>query len=90
MWSAVVIMPAHAMILPEAASPIPWGHRTESLVTGKEVRMMTTERHAWASLHRPEPGETRPAEACACGQELDTCTRRHCPRCGSSLAPRAA
>lgn len=51
---------------------------------------MTTERHAWASLHRLDPGENRRVDTCACGQELDTCTRRHCPRCGSSLAPHAA
>ena len=51
---------------------------------------MTTERHAWASLHRLEPGDDGRAETCTCGQELDTCTHQHCPRCGSSLAPRAA
>lgn len=51
---------------------------------------MTTERLAWASLHRLEPTATRILDTCHCGQELDTCTGRHCPRCGSSLASRAA
>ena len=51
---------------------------------------MTSERHAWASLHRLESGNDRRADTCACGQELDTCTRRHCPRCGATLAPPAA
>lgn len=51
---------------------------------------MTTERHAWAGLHRREVGEERRVDTCACGQELDTCTRRHCPRCGSTLTARAA
>ena len=51
---------------------------------------MTTERHAWASLHPLEHSDRRRADTCACGQELDPCTHRHCPRCGSSLAPRAA
>lgn len=50
---------------------------------------MTTDHHAWGSLHRIDPEDGR-ADTCACGQELDTCTRRHCPRCGSALAPRAA
>ena len=51
---------------------------------------MTTERHAWASLHVLEPVGRERLDTCACGQDLDTCTGRHCPRCGSSLAPRAA
>ena len=25
---------------------------------------------------------------CPCGQELDTCRRAHCPRCGHRLAER--
>ena len=50
---------------------------------------MTTERQAWATLHPLHRNEHRPA-TCACGQELDLCTGRHCPRCGTSLAPRAA
>ena len=25
------------------------------------------------------------ARACACGQQLDVCTRTHCPRCGRTL-----
>lgn len=51
---------------------------------------MTTERLAWATLHRLEPTPARTLDTCHCGQELDTCTGRHCPRCGSSLASRAA
>lgn len=50
---------------------------------------MTTERHAWASLHVLAVDRPR-LDTCPCGQDLDTCTARHCPRCGSSLAPRAA
>jgi hypothetical protein len=49
---------------------------------------MTTERHAWASLHPLEAArQTRP-ETCTCGQDLDCCASRNCPRCGTSLAPR--
>lgn len=51
---------------------------------------MTTERHVWVELHRLDPTEHSRFVTCACGQELDTCTRQHCPRCGSTLAPHAA
>ena len=51
---------------------------------------MTTERHAWASLHRLEPAQSRRLDTCVCGQELDTCSGRHCPRCGTSLVAHAA
>ncbi len=50
---------------------------------------MTTERHAWATLHPLEPHERRP-DTCPCGQDLDLCAGRHCPRCGTSIAARAA
>lgn len=51
---------------------------------------MTTERHAWVSLHVMDAdGRTR-LDTCSCGQDLDTCTGHHCPRCGSSLPARAA
>lgn len=50
---------------------------------------MTTERHAWATLHPLAHAEQR-EPTCACGQELDLCTGQHCPRCGTSLAVRAA
>ena len=52
---------------------------------------MTNERHAWASLqeHRPEV-VSRVSAMCACGQDLDTCTGSHCPRCGTSIAANAA
>jgi predicted RNA-binding Zn-ribbon protein involved in translation (DUF1610 family) len=50
---------------------------------------MTTERLAWASLHVLEPSRQTVA-TCHCGQDLDTCTGHHCPRCGSSIAVRAA
>jgi hypothetical protein len=26
-----------------------------------------------------------PLPVCACGQDLDTCRRAHCPRCGCTL-----
>ena len=51
---------------------------------------MTTERHAWAEMHPAKDRDRVAAEVCACGQELDTCRGHHCPRCGSSLTPRAA
>ena len=51
---------------------------------------MTSEHHAWIELHRFDTVERARLVTCACGQELDTCTRHHCPRCGSSLAPPTA
>ena len=52
---------------------------------------MTTERHAWASLHPLEAARPAPSETCTCGQELDCCKdHHHCPRCGTSIAARAA
>lgn len=50
---------------------------------------MTIERHAWATLHPQAPSHPRD-DTCSCGQELDLCTGRHCPRCGTSIAARAA
>ena len=49
---------------------------------------MTTERHAWATLHPRAPRDHE--DTCPCGQELDLCTGHHCPRCGTSIAGRAA
>ena len=54
---------------------------------------MTNERHAWASLqgHRPVLDmASRVGATCGCGQDLDTCTGSHCPRCGTSIAALAA
>jgi hypothetical protein len=54
---------------------------------------MTTERHAWASLQEHPPAVDpagRVDATCGCGQDLDTCTGRHCPRCGTSIAAHAA
>ncbi len=51
---------------------------------------MTSERHVWVEQHRFDPIEQPRLDTCACGQELDTCTRHHCPRCGASLATHAA
>jgi len=51
---------------------------------------MTTERHAWASLHPLEAARQARSDTCACGQELDSCQRHHCPRCGTSIAASAA
>ena len=50
---------------------------------------MTTERQAWATLHPLEPRERR-NDSCTCGQDLDLYAGRHCPRCGTSIAARAA
>lgn len=47
--------------------------------------MMTTERHAWASLHPMQAAAKSQFDTCPCGQELDRCSRRHCPRCGTSI-----
>lgn len=49
---------------------------------------MTTERDAWNTLH-PALAEPR-SDTCTCGQELDSCRGSHCPRCGTSIATRAA
>jgi hypothetical protein len=47
---------------------------------------MTTERHAWLST-LDDGGERHVhLEVCRFGQDLDLCTRSHCPRCGASLA----
>jgi len=48
------------------------------------VRTTTTERQAWATLH-PLAIRERRDDICACGQELDTCSGRHCPRCGTTV-----
>lgn len=36
----------------------------------------------------PDPLASSPSRgtSCPCGQELDTCTHRHCPRCGMVLS----
>jgi len=51
---------------------------------------MTNEHHAWLELHWHDAVEHPRPETCACGQELDCCTRQHCPRCGALLPHRAA
>lgn len=51
---------------------------------------MTTERQAWATLHPLESARPNRSETCSCGQELDSCTGHYCPRCGTSIATRAA
>lgn len=53
------------------------------------MRTMTTERHAWYSSQSWATAEPRIPAVCACGQELDCCTRDHCPRCGVSLTSHA-
>jgi hypothetical protein len=58
--------------------------------TAEEVTTMTTERHAWASLQEHPPVVSRASATCGCGQDLDTCTGSHCPRCGTSIAAHAA
>ncbi|MBY9073264.1 hypothetical protein K1X13_00380 [Nocardioides sp. WL0053] len=37
--------------------------------------------------NRAKAAVRRPASAgkCRCGQDLDICSRSHCPRCGSTL-----
>ena len=51
---------------------------------------MNTERHAWWSNRVVELSERRTPPVCGCGQDLDACTRTHCPRCGTSLTRHAA
>ena len=51
---------------------------------------MNTERHAWYSDRVLTLAESRTPPVCGCGQELDVCTRTHCPRCGTSLTSHAA
>ena len=63
---------------------------TPSTKPTREVTTMTTERHAWASHHPLESARSARSDICACGQELDSCTGRHCPRCGTSITTRAA
>ncbi|GAB7006662.1 hypothetical protein JCM18899A_41350 [Nocardioides sp. AN3] len=45
------------------------------------ILAMTTDRYLWLSLH---PSTRRPT-LCGCGQDLDDCSREHCPRCGAAL-----
>jgi len=49
---------------------------------------MTTERHAWISTLDVSQEQQRQllSQVCRCGQELDICTRSHCPRCGANVA----
>jgi len=47
---------------------------------------MNTEQHTWTSTHvmTATAWATFP-RVCGCGQDLDVCARRHCPRCGTLL-----
>jgi len=48
---------------------------------------MTTERHAWiSSLDVSAEDRHTLTQVCRCGQDLDMCTRSHCPRCGNVVA----
>ncbi|HSV40257.1 MAG TPA: hypothetical protein VLI04_15965 [Nocardioidaceae bacterium] len=52
---------------------------------------MTTEKHLWTSTREAATGFARTAPAvCGCGQDLDICIGRHCPRCGTTLLQAAA
>ncbi|QZY30514.1 hypothetical protein [Nocardioides coralli] len=51
---------------------------------------MTSEHDAWASLHPLAAARPTSVETCPCGQDLDGSRGRHCPRCGTSIAARAA
>ncbi len=51
---------------------------------------MNTEEHSWTSNR----GTTATVWAafprvCGCGQDLDVCSRAHCPRCGTSITAHA-
>lgn len=46
---------------------------------------MTTNRPAWATTEIVVAADRRRPVACGCGQDLDVCTGRHCPRCGHTL-----
>jgi hypothetical protein len=52
----------------------------------KAVTAMTTEQHAWASAQAaPAVARRSSPTVCGCGQDLDVCAGRHCPRCGATL-----
>jgi hypothetical protein len=47
---------------------------------------VNTERHASVSAaHRQSPTSRVSIPICDCGQDLDVCMGRHCPRCGMLL-----
>lgn len=49
---------------------------------------MTTKKNGVLAGSKSLKGAVRrPASAakCRCGQDLDVCSRAHCPRCGSTL-----
>lgn len=48
---------------------------------------MSKQSGTMARGERVRAATRRPATAgkCRCGQDLDVCSRAHCPRCGSTL-----
>jgi len=46
---------------------------------------MNTTRPVWASTPSVTTTHGRTAPVCRCGQDLDVCSRSHCPRCGRTL-----
>jgi hypothetical protein len=52
-----------------------------------ETIVITKKTGSMARGKRPQAATRRPASAgkCRCGQDLDVCSRGHCPRCGSAL-----
>ena len=52
-----------------------------------EYAVITKKSGSLARDKRAQGAVRRPASAakCRCGQDLDVCSRAHCPRCGSTL-----
>jgi len=76
--------------LGEAEFRIPATHSPrQSLIQNRvsqEVVTVNTERHASVSAaHSQSPTSRISIPICSCGQDLDVCLGRHCPRCGMLL-----
>jgi len=74
----------------EAEFRIPATHSPrQSLIQNRvsqEVVTVNTERHASVSAaHSQSPTSRISIPICSCGQDLDVCLGRHCPRCGMLL-----
>jgi len=63
-----------------------WLQRDRGAV--ETVTMEQRSRGSNRGTTRPE--RRTPPPVCGCGQDLDVCSGRHCPRCGTSLLAHAA
>lgn len=55
-------------------------HVKGKTVTTKKASSMARGKRVQGAVRRPSA-----AGKCRCGQDLDICSRAHCPRCGSTL-----